>query len=175
MRAASPSSPTVMPVPGLDPGISTGIHEFFRCAERQDVDGRVTPGHDEGKGGAPTPTVMRGRDPRIHEFFGTNGEGQKNVDPRIKSEGDKKQSLVKPGGDKKRETPRIFNFHTNSFEGKSAKDVMLHRFNHRGDHPHPRAWPNNRRPTMAEPPRKPLGPRAARAHRSERNTPWLTP
>ena len=38
-------SHSVMPVPGLDPGISPGIHAFF-CGGIF-VDGRAKPGHDE--------------------------------------------------------------------------------------------------------------------------------
>jgi hypothetical protein len=36
----------VMPAPGLDPGVVTGIHVL--CRGRQDVDGRNKSGHDDG-------------------------------------------------------------------------------------------------------------------------------
>jgi hypothetical protein len=35
-----------MPVPGLDPGIVAGIHDFVRAAKK-DVDGRNKSGHDD--------------------------------------------------------------------------------------------------------------------------------
>jgi hypothetical protein len=38
---------SVMPVPGLDPGIVAGIHVFLAAAQ-QDVDVRDKPGHDFG-------------------------------------------------------------------------------------------------------------------------------
>ena len=37
---------TVMPVPGLDPGIVAGIHVFLPGFSKKDVDGRDKPGHD---------------------------------------------------------------------------------------------------------------------------------
>jgi hypothetical protein len=37
---------TVMPVPGLDPGIVAGIHAFLPGFSKKDVDGRDKPGHD---------------------------------------------------------------------------------------------------------------------------------
>ncbi len=44
-----------MPVPGLDPGIVTGIRVFRQAFSKQDVDGQDNPpikpgdGHDSGK------------------------------------------------------------------------------------------------------------------------------
>ena len=122
----------------------------------------VMPGHDPEPGVTPVPGLDPGINPGVHSFL------QNPVDGRIK-----------PGHDEEGENPKDIQFYTNSFDDKPAKDVTLYRFNARGNHPHPKAWPNNRRPTMAETPRKTAraarGTRAARAHPSERNPPWLTP
>ena len=40
---------TVMPVPGLDPGIVAGIHVFLAELSKHGVDGRDEPGHDSGE------------------------------------------------------------------------------------------------------------------------------